>query len=324
MALGHEQPSQEPARHDAPSPNAVTPLPTTSAASGDRGNALGTGTSPASSAHSLKGYALTAVLSLVFGVIGAYAFLHFLATPPRSSDAAGADQPAGTEGTGPTTRDLSAQVAKLSDRVDDVRHRIDAFPKPAPPPALSELQGSGAEITKVPEEVGPIREAVKRIDDRIDGVSQTLRSLGDEVHAITAGTGTVVRPASAGTARPDRRSERHETLAAVPEKPVSDEALARGAELFHQKKYQDALDLFDRLEQTNPDDARVWYYAALAHGFAKNQWNKDGTGRLVEKGIERERAGTPPSRVIDETFKDLTSDTGKDWLAAYRKRVKAR
>jgi len=78
------------------------------------------------------------------------------------------------------------------------------------------------------------------------------------------------------------------------------------------------------MELTDPDDARVWYYAALAHGFATKQWNEDGAGRLVEKGIERERAGTPPKPVIDETFKGLTSATGKDWLAGYRQRVDRR
>ena len=63
----------------------------------------------------------------------------------------------------------------------------------------------------------------------------------------------------------------------------------------------------------------------LAHGFTTKQWNEDGTGRLVEKGIEhREREGTPPKSVIDETFKGLTSANGKDWLASYRQRASSR
>jgi hypothetical protein len=41
----------------------------------------------------------------------------------------------------------------------------------------------------------------------------------------------------------------------------------------------------------------------------------------VKKGIERERAGTPPADQIDAAFSILTPDTGKDWLATYRKRA---
>jgi hypothetical protein len=323
MAPGHESISQEPARHDAPSasastnPNAASAAPP-SAAPADHGHDQGAGASRGAPAHPLKSYALTAALALVFGMIGAYANLHFLEKPTVPSDSTGADQAAGSAEAGPTTRDLSDQVTKLSDRVEAVTKRIDALPKPTPPPDLTELQVRAADVTKLTEEMGPIREAVKRIDDRLEGMSRTIRSLGNEVHSIPGRAGAV-KPTSSGT-------DRHESLNLMPapERPVDDEALAQGATLFHQQKYKEALDLFNKLGQTNPDDARVWYYAALAHGFATKQWRDDGTGSLVEKGIARERAGTPPRPVIDETFKGLTSATGKDWLATYRKRVGTR
>jgi hypothetical protein len=319
MTQGHEPQYQEPARHDAPSPEAASTAPTSGAAPVGRGNLEQSEASRGGPARSLKSHALSAILALVFGMIGAYATLHFLEAPTRPSDLTGGDQPKDPYEGGPTTKDLSDQVAKLSDRLDTVNRRIDALPKPAPPPDLSDLEVSVADMTKVTEEVGPIRDAVKRIDDRIDDLSQRIRSLGDEVHARASRTRAERR-----TQLSTERTERTDATATVPEQLASDEALARGAALFRQQKYKDALDLFRKLELTNSDDARVWYFAALAHGFATKQWKDDGSETLVEKGIERERAGTPPSPVIDETFKDLTSATGKDWLAAYRNRVKAR
>jgi hypothetical protein len=88
-------------------------------------------------------------------------------------------------------------------------------------------------------------------------------------------------------------------------------------------QYKDSREFFRRLESETPDDARVWYYSALANGFATGQWDSPGTRQLVEKGIAREGAGTPDRSTIDAEFKDLTSATGKDWLSAYRSRVKA-
>ena len=46
--------------------------------------------------------------------------------------------------------------------------------------------------------------------------------------------------------------------------------------------------------------------------------------QLVEKGIKREVAGTPKAAVIDAAFRDLTSASGKEWIAAYRRRARPR
>jgi hypothetical protein len=329
MAQDHAQGSQEPARSGFETSTAVAAAPSSSPTGPAPGVTQGAEGPRGAPADPLKGLILTAVLALAFGMIGAYAERHFLEGPPGQAGAAdaNANQPAGpeAEGVGPTTKDLSEKLAGLSDRVDAVTHRLDTLPKPAPPPDLSDLQVRVADLKEATEEIAPLREAIKRVDGRLDEIGQMVHSLGDELHAASSRVGTS-RTTSAGNGNGIGRTTTTEDIipAPAPEKPVKEEALERGAELFRQHKYQEALDFFSKLEQNHPDDARVWYYAALAHGFAKNQWTDDGTGRLVEKGIERERAGTPPSPVIDQTFKDLTSDTGKDWLAAYRKRVKTR
>ena len=64
----------------------------------------------------------------------------------------------------------------------------------------------------------------------------------------------------------------------------------------------------------------VWYFAALCNGFVTGKW-EDGTASLVEKGIAREEANTPPAPRIDQAFKNLTAASGKDWLSSYRGRV---
>ena len=59
-----------------------------------------------------------------------------------------------------------------------------------------------------------------------------------------------------------------------------------------------------------------------ANGFATGQWDGGETERLVTRGIEREKAGSPPPAQIDAAFSILTRANGKDWLDFYRKRAK--
>jgi hypothetical protein len=98
--------------------------------------------------------------------------------------------------------------------------------------------------------------------------------------------------------------------------------LTPGVEQFEKKQYKEAFESFSNLAQTKPEDARVWYYAALARGFATADW-KGETERLVMRGVEREKAGSPPKPEIDATFRGLTHETGKDWLNFYRRRATA-
>jgi hypothetical protein len=78
--------------------------------------------------------------------------------------------------------------------------------------------------------------------------------------------------------------------------------------------------VFNKLELTDPDDARVWYYSALCHGLVTRQWG-GGTASRVERGMERERAGSPSKADLEAAFSDLSADAGKSWLDSYRQRV---
>ena len=68
--------------------------------------------------------------------------------------------------------------------------------------------------------------------------------------------------------------------------------LQAGVEFFQKKKYAEASEVFIGLTKTQPDDARVWYYAALSRGLATQDW-KGETERLVTQGVDREKAGKP-------------------------------
>ena len=95
-----------------------------------------------------------------------------------------------------------------------------------------------------------------------------------------------------------------------------------GIEQFEKKQYKEAFESFSNLAQSKPEDARVWYYDARARGFATGDW-KGETEKLVMRGVDREKAGSPPKPEIDEAFKGLTHETGKDWLSFYRRRATA-
>jgi len=319
MVQGHEQERQEATQASSFSTTAITAAPPPPATTTPPGTAAPVAAAPA---RSVKDHVVTALLALVFGVIGCYGFLHFVERPPRSPGSTAETSSEGPEEAGPSTRDLSAKVSSLAERIDRVKKHVDELPRPEPPPDLSDLQVQVADLTKATQANAPLRGELRRVEDRLDALGESIRTLTSEVHATGSPSGTVKTTSTRGeTPERNPRTEEVNRVASTSGKPLADAALEPGATLLNQHKYKEALDYFSKLERTNPDDARVWYYAALAHGFATRQWTEEGTGRLVEKGIECERAGTPSRAVIDATFDKLTSDQGKDWLAAYRKRV---
>jgi len=96
--------------------------------------------------------------------------------------------------------------------------------------------------------------------------------------------------------------------------------MAQAVDLFKRGKNLEAKDAFARLQTATPDDARVWYYSALANGLATRDW-KGESERLVTTGVEKEKAGSPDKAKIDAAFAELTTNTGKDWLSYFRSRA---
>jgi hypothetical protein len=252
----------------------------------------------------------------------------------RASNPTPESRPAGPD----RLAELTAYVAALDDRLA----RLDAR-KPESPAGLDELRAQFERLISTAGELAPLPGAVRQIDDRVKGFSSSLQSMGDELSALRTKTEKLEKQAStpppvvttvsasatapAATSAPAPHEVDHAVTVAAAESaaPPSDSVWAQlqpGIKLFKQSRFKDALGVFNRLELSYPDDARVWYYAALCLGFCTDQWN-GGTQRLVEKGIERERAGTPVSSTIDAAFSDLPANLGRDWIVEYRRRAAA-
>ena len=103
-------------------------------------------------------------------------------------------------------------------------------------------------------------------------------------------------------------------------KTATQPSLKHGVDLFKAGQYATARDVFAQLRESETADARVWYYSALANGFATGKWDGE-TERLAFQGVEHERAGVPKAADIDAEFADLPPTRGKNWLDFYRKRA---
>lgn len=289
---------------------------------------------------------LSALLAAACGLGGSYVFNRYLdrprdvrATPVAGPPEAAADRTGTGPGRGTDTtearidapildsRDLADLVAELKNRVEKVQKQLDSLTRPTTPPEVASLQVRVADLTDTTNNLAPLPSRVDHLASRVSELGLTLATVRDELTALQPHLERTPRLASTA---PTPRDVPEPPAVVIPPAPhdadrskTDPAALARAAGLFHQGRYKQAADAFAALEQADPDDARVWYYAALSTGFAHNDWT-EASVRLVERGVAREQAGTPPAREIDAAFRDLTSATGKDWLAAYRRRAIAK
>lgn len=262
---------------------------------------------------------LTAVVALGCGLGGAYLFTRYFGgtaldhhESTTTTTATATARPAGREPRAPTPSEMSDRIDDLKSRLAVLKHQVDDQAKVAVAPELAALQVRVADVSRMADGLAPLPGQFDHLTNRVAELSTQLSTLRNDVSSLQTRGGRSPRLASSGSV------PRALTPAPIPE-PTS-ASLDRGAALFREGRYQEALAVFEALERSTPDDARVWYFAALCNGFSTGNWN-NGAVTLVEKGIAREAAGTPTSARIDDVFKGLTTSTGKNWLAAYRSRV---
>ncbi len=220
--------------------------------------------------------------------------------------------------------DLKAIAEKddtLEASIDGLSKRIDMLPKPDAElktlSAQSEDQGQkvvalSGRLDGVDQKLAAIStEATAQLKARLDDASKQIDDLARQV--------AVLAP-QAGTRRPAAAAASPAPAAATEDINVEGRAMEKAAGLYSDKKYPEARDAFAKLQGVFPDDARVWYYSALATGFATGKWTGEPE-KLVATGMEKEKAGSVPADRIDAVFAGLTPATGKDWLDAYRKRI---
>ncbi len=295
--------------------------------------------------------------SLIFGTVGAWLYEQMLApSAPAQASGGSADNGKGAAGSSessslaqikPEMESLRGQLERMKDRQDQIQKQLDSLSSSGTSSAavdLSSLQHQLDELSKQVHTLPSISQGLASLMARVDLVEKERKPASHEVASTNprasasashekepATTGSPFATTDSGATSPPPLSEpeRRDTSAPIIQ-PIEgkDDPLSQGADLFKQGKYQDALGIFTQLTKNEPDDARIWYFAALSRGFATRQWTGE-TLRLVQKGVAREKAGTPSTAEIDAAFRGLStenvkSDNGKKWLEFYRQTAKAR
>jgi hypothetical protein len=200
-------------------------------------------------------------------------------------------------------------------------------------PEVAKLEGQVKDLARTVEErpnPSSFAPQIKGLEDRADDLGKSLGSVSDRLDVLgkkvdALGRGDSLESSPKFEAIEKRIAEVAGTLdslkaqVATMTNPVALAAdeMGQATSLFKQGKWSESKALFAKLQAATPDDARVWYFSALANGLASRDW-KGESERLVAAGMAREKAGKPDKAKIDAAFADLTIATGKDWLAYYR------
>jgi outer membrane murein-binding lipoprotein Lpp len=227
------------------------------------------------------------------------------ATPATPAAAPAAAEPTLAE-VSDGVKAIKTEVDGLKSDLKSLQDRVESMPKPAPAPDLEPLNTKIAALSKDTETLKALPKKLDDLNQRVGTVDSALGSLRTDLDAIKGD----VKKAGTDTARPTEDAE------------VSTASLVQGSDMLKAGKYKEASDYFRKLTESNPGDARVWYFAAVSRGSATRDWAGE-TKSMVEKGIEREKAGSPDSAKIDAAFTDLVA-AFKPWLEGYRKLAKPR
>jgi TolA-binding protein len=206
-------------------------------------------------------------------------------------------------------KSLKSDVEGFKADLKALQERLEAMPKPTPAPDLDPLNSKVAALSKSTEALADLPKKVEDLNQRIGSFDTTLASLRGDIDTLKSEVKTA---AASGSEAPKPSGDANVALA----------VLDPGVDLFKAGKYKEASDAFRKLTESNPNDARVWYYAAISRGSATKDWAGE-TLRMVEKGVELEKAGTPEGARIDAALADL-NPTFKNWLDAYRKGARTR
>lgn len=297
---------------------------------------------------------LSALLSVACGVGGAWAYEKYLA-PSRSSTSAdnAKEKPAAKApddglrkelaGLEDRVKDLSERSKATADQYKQLRARVESLPTSTAPADLGAIEGKVAQVDRLAERVEALTNRVDPMAGRFDQMDRRLAQLDDRINNVRSTIPTSLhRPIGRDpqnsiasddrteTANASDRSGPRESTASTPDAnqapdanpapDANDPSLNEGETLFRQGKYSDAYAIFRGRLQEHPDDARNWYYAALSYGLATGEWERM-TETMVQEGVAREKAGHPAKPQIDAAFDGLTRQTGKDWLAFYRRQA---
>jgi len=199
---------------------------------------------------------------------------------------------------------LGRELARLEDRLN-ARTNV-----PPAPPDLAPLRTRIDDLVEESKRLSPLPATFESLCQRVDALEKGLNTLHTKVAAVPKqldASLNALKDAMVSRSAPDQVSP-------------ADIARDLGVALFREGKYPAARDVFLTLVQNYPNDARLWYFAALANGLTSGDWTGESE-RMVRRGLACEQEGRPKRSDIDAQFSTLTKEQGKDWLEEWRKRA---
>ena len=252
-------------------------------------------------------------------------FLILLQYKPPATPEKPADDPSKATAAAPADG-VKPEVDRLKDEITALTKKLEERPAaPDPSPQLKALDEKIADLSKavgdMPARLDSLNSKLEVVSKgeglapapKVDAIDKRLADLAQAVDAIKADLGTKPATTAATTTTTPAPAA---TFAAATE--ADGQAMEQAVGLFKQGKYAEAKDAFTKLQAASPDDARVWYFSALANALATGNWRGE-SNKLATTGVAKEKAGSADKTKIDAAFADLTLQTGKDWLAYYRK-----
>jgi hypothetical protein len=202
---------------------------------------------------------------------------------------------------------LGRELGRLDGRLNA---KINASPAAPAPPDLTPLRTRIDDLVKESRKLSLLPATFESLGQRVDAVNEGLNAVRTEVAAVPKQLDASVNVLKGAMVSPPAPVQ------------VSPADIARdlGAGLFREGKFRASRDVFLTLVQSYPDDARLWYFAALAHGLTTGDWTGESEG-MVRRGLACEQKGMPKRSDIDAQFSTLTKEQGKDWLAEWRTRA---
>lgn len=277
-----------------------------------------------SSGGSLGTVFASAVLAMLFGGAGAWAYLDYLGPMLKNRQNELGKQSLAEPGTTEETA-IQSKVDDLAAQVEKLQSRMDRRPSPVTSREIEPLKEQLASLQPLPQKLNDL-------DTRLSPLPAQVDEHGKKLTAIVGDIGNVRKQVESlktevqASAKTEAGKKNDESLIQTSNEtpgesePSHSMALEPGMDLFQKKHYDRASEYFQSMTKGMPNDARVWYLAAISRGLATNNW-KGETEKLVKEGIEREKAGKPGKEKIDSTFDKLTKETGKDWLEFFRRQA---
>ena len=198
---------------------------------------------------------ISALLSLIFGAAGAWAYERYLAQLiaekfPAASTTQGRDSetPKNLALLDDRIKSLSDQCSNLSDQYKQLQARLDAVPKPTPLPTCAD-RGEGRPGRPAlsadrgdRQEARPPARSARESEKKVTELDAKLDELRKEVSA-------------AHSRAPADRSRDGSPVSSEKGESSIDTALEPGVSQFRGARYREAYDVFQKLELSHPDDA---------------------------------------------------------------------